>query len=454
MGALFLLPGLISLIFVIRGRVETAFLWVYLPALILTPQGYAFRLPHLPALSVAEWALVPIGCVAMKRQLGRAMPSVMDVLVTLFVLSTTVSEIFREHVMNDGIFQAIENFIAFLMTYAVGRSLIEPGRRLVTVLRFVIVVLMLTPVGLIDWRFGQNIYGIIGERVFASFETVPFIQMRAGHGRIAASFNDAELAGIVFGIAFALNSWLVYLHRMRTTAGLGPTMTKLEKYHIPGLTLFLLLLFTQSRGPLLAMGAAFTILQISRFKNTKLASCIVAIVLGTGAYAGYLYLSHYTNVADTSAVRDEQQGSALYRRQMNEQYQPIVKEGGLFGWGVLSYPTVPGMISIDNEFLRIHLAYGTLGWFLFILMELETFRTLTMRSWKLTSPEDRAFAISMLGAMTVFWITITSVYMGEQLPQIAFLLLGWSQSIAPGATETAMVEDREPTKFAFRRVFS
>jgi hypothetical protein len=453
MGVLFLLPGLISLILVIRGRVETAFLSVYLPALILTPNGYAFRLPHLPGLSVAEWALVPIACVAIKRLIARGKPSVMDVLVVLFVSSSAVSEVLRENVMNDGIFLAIDNFISFLMAYAVGRSLIEPGRRLVTVRRFVILVLMLTPVGLIDWRLGQNVYGIIGERVFGSFATEPFIQMRAGHGRVAATFNDAELAGIVFGITFALNSWLVYLSRKRTTAGLGPTMTALEKYHIPGLVLFALLYMTQSRGPLIAVGAAFLILQISRFKNTRLATCIVAILMAVGAYGGYVYFSHYTNVSNQSAVADEQQGSALYRRQMNVLYQPIVKQGGWLGWGRLSYPTLPGMRSIDNEFLRSHLAYGTLGWFFFILVMAENFRSLVTRSWQLRSLEDRAFAISMLGAIAVFWITITSVYMGEQLPQIAFLLMGWSQSIAPGASEAALVPDAAPGRFAFRRVF-
>ena len=34
------LPGLISLVLVIRGRIETAFLSVYLPSLLLLPEDY------------------------------------------------------------------------------------------------------------------------------------------------------------------------------------------------------------------------------------------------------------------------------------------------------------------------------------------------------------------------------------------------------------------------------
>jgi hypothetical protein len=57
--------------------------------------------------------------------------------------------------------------------------------------------------------------------------------------------------------------------------------------------------------------------------------------------------------------------------------------------------------------------------------------------------------------MTVFWISITTVWMGEQLPQIAFLLIGWSQSILPAFTGPAAApEDAVLSRFAFRRVFS
>jgi hypothetical protein len=45
--------------------------------------------------------------------------------------------------------------------------------------------------------------------------------------------------------------------------------------------------------------------------------------------------------------------------------------------------------------------------------------------------------------------------MGEQLPQIAFLLIGWGQSIEPGSTEMATAPaEVQPARFAFRRVFS
>jgi hypothetical protein len=454
MSAIFLLPGLLSLYLVIRGRIETAFLSVYLPALLLLPDGYALRLPHLPPISAAQSALIPIGAVALYRLARRGLPSPMDILVGLFVASITASEVLRERVMNDGILAAIIAFISIFLAYAAGRAIIEPGLRFVTVRRFVVLVLLLGPIGLYEWRLGQNLYGVIGQRIFNLASVQATVQFRSGRGRMSASFNDAELAGIVFGMTAALNAWLVYLRKWHSTVNLGKTLEWLEKYHVPGLLLLFYIFLTQSRGPMLAVAVGYLILQIPRFKNKKIASVMVAILIAVAAVAAYRYFSQYTNITDPGAVLNEQQGSALYRRQMNELYQPIVQQGGWLGWGMLSHPILPGMFSIDNEFLLIHLAYGSFGYIIFVLVAAETFRRLIARSWRLEAPEDQAFAVVLLGAMAVFWISISTVYMGEQLPQILFLLIGWSQSVSPVSIGLAAAPvDAAPPRFAFRRIF-
>lgn len=451
MSAIFLLPGLISLYLVIRGRIETAFLSVYLPALLLLPDGYALKFPHLPAISAAQSALIPIGAVALYRLVRNGLPALIDILVGLFIVSITASEVLRERVMNDGIFAALISFISIFLAYAAGRMMIEPGLRLVTVRRIVILTLLLGPIGLYDWRMGQSLYGLIGIRLFNLDSVRAFIQLRSGHGRLVASFNDTEIAGIIFGMIAALNVWLVYLRKWRSTADLGRPLDWLEKYHIPGLLLLLFVFLTQSRGPMIAVGVGYLILQIPKFKNKKAATVLVAILIAVSAAAAYQYFSHYTNVSDPGAIVNEQQGSALYRRQMNELYQPIVKQGGFLGWGVLSRPVLPGMFSIDNEFLLVHIAYGNSGYILFLLICVETFRRLIVRSWKIQEPEDQAFVIVLLAAMAVFWISITTVYMGEQLPQIAFLLIGWSQSIQLISTGPAVAtEDVVRSRFTFR----
>jgi hypothetical protein len=167
------------------------------------------------------------------------------------------------------------------------------------------------------------------------------------------------------------------------------------------------------------------------------------------------YFASYTNVTDTTTIT-EQQGSALYRRAMNELYAPIAEAGGWTGYGVM-YPRIAGMRSIDNNYLFYHLTYGLLGYVLFVLIAWENIRVLLVRSWKFEAAQDRAFAFSMLAAMTVLWLTLLTVFLGSQLPQLSFLLIGWIQSMVPGkaaTTSSAQIAENRNEKFALRRVFS
>jgi hypothetical protein len=169
---------------------------------------------------------------------------------------------------------------------------------------------------------------------------------------------------------------------------------------------------------------------------------VVAVLLFGGYVAAKTYFTAYTDV--TNPV-NEQQTSAIYRREMNEVYAPVAEEGGWTGYGVLGFPHLQGKNSIDNHYLLVHLAWGRLALILWVLIGAESVRVLLVRSWQLKVLPDRAFIFSMLAAMAVLWITLLTVYLGEQLPQISLLLIGWIQSASPG--------DRSKG-FSFRRVFS
>ena len=112
---------------------------------------------------------------------------------------------------------------------------------------------------------------------------------------------------------------------------------------------------------------------------------------------------------------------------------------------MLGIPHVEGMKSIDNHYLLVHLAWGRLGYYLFILIVWENVRVLLVRSWQLKAFQDRAFVFSMLAAMAVLWITLLTVFLGGQLPQISFLLIGWMQSTGRSLKRRG---------FSFRRIFT
>jgi len=452
LSIILLLPALLSIYYVIRGLTRKAFLQLYLPALLGLPYYYECRLPHLPPISTAEAILIPIAIGALIQSLHKWRFCRVDLWVILFMCSLTASEIFRERILNDAIFIVVGGITSMLLPYLVGRLLIEPDLRLATTKRFVSIILCLTIFGLYELKMGLNPYAILSEKIFGF--SAWSVQLRGGWARVATSFSDAELAGIVFAITLILNWWLVQVNKLDQSSGnrLGSRFAKLERWHIFGLILFALLLATQSRGPLLGAGLAFTILQTPRFKNTKRASIIVAILLVGGGLLLYSYFDRYTSATSDGAT-SEQQASAAYRRQLLESYKPIVEEGGWLGWGTLSRPMVKGQESIDNQFLLTRLVQGRLGLILFVLIGADTILRLIQFTWRFKRKEDLFFAFCLLAAMAALWSTIVTVYLGEQLPQVAFLLIGWSQSLQEGKDDpNGDLLTSEMGKFRFKRV--
>lgn len=443
MSELLLIPGLISLFLVAWGRAESAFLSVYLPCLLCLPDDYRLRIPHLPPTSVAEFALIPLGAIGIVRLFRGGSFALMDLLIILYAASTSLSEILHAAVLNDALFYCMDNFILTCLSYVVGRTLIEPELRLATVRRFVSCVLFDGIPGVWEWRMGQSLYGLWGQRFFGVTTIEPYVQLRNGFGRMGSVFGGGEPGGIGFAMTFCLNSWLVYLRRVKPPVDLGKWLTKLEDYHVAGFLLFAYVVMAQSRGPQIALAAGFVILQIPRFKNTRMVTIVAAVMLVGGYLGMQAFFDSYMSSADPNAMT-EQQGSVLYRRTMNALYPPIAEKGGWTGYSVLGIPHVPGMASIDNHYLLVHLAWGRLGYYCLLLIVWENIRVLLVRSWQVKPFEDRAFVFSMLAAMAVLWFTLLTVFLGGQLPQISCLLIGWMQSTG----------ERREEGFSFRRVFT
>jgi len=456
LSIVFLLPGIISLYYINRKRLDLAFLNVYLPCALALPDYFSCRLPHLPPISAADAALIPLGIAIFSRSASKWRISRMDIWVALYVLSFILSEVTRERITKDGMLIAVSGITGMALPYIVGRRLIEPELRLPTLKRWVFLMLMLLPLGLFEFRMGQSLFVMMAGRVLG-LDTPWSVQMRNGHVRVAMSFSDAELAGIAFAMAFFLNSSLhsISLADLRSGAlpRLGAFWQRLEKSRLPGALLLMTLLATESRGPIAATIFGLVILQIPKFRNVRLAA-ILALLLSLGGLLGaYSYFQHSTSLQSTGDVSEEQ-ASANYRRALLENYKPVLEEGGWLGWGVLSYPVFPGQKSIDNDFLLVQITQGRLGLALWLLICAESLWRLMTCAWKFKNREDLSFAIALLAALITMWITIATVFLGGQVAAISFLLFGWSQSLRDGANLQQRQSFGESlSNFKFKRTF-
>ena len=437
---------------VINKKADKAFLNVYLPCLLLCPTYYMIRLPHLPPVSPASGSMIPI---AISMLVAPRVPwrlKRMDLWVLLFMISIGLSETLREGDPKAGMLMWIEDFFEMFLVYVAGRQIIEPNLRLATVKRMIFLFLLATPFELYEYRFGVNpftrigfIFGIAGGW---------FVQLRGGHARIAGPFAHAILAGILFVVAIGLNHYLQYLYKLNQNS-LGPRMSMLQRYKVPMLVLPALLFLTGSRMPMACGILCYALLLIPRFKSMKTGVLTIGgIVLIVGSI-GYIGFQRYTTVKEGERS-GEAQASAIYRRQLLENYAPALEIGGWLGWGMDSFPRFPGQESVDNNYLILQLAQGKLGRYSFMLLGVESVLSLALALRKLQSRESQYLAFSLMTSLIGIFAALTTVAMFEQVIQMLFLLLGWSQSIqdtyAFGA-RAAVANVPEP-KFRFRRVIA
>ena len=454
MAALFSIAFWISLYYVLRGQREKAFLNVYLPCTILVPYYYSFRIPHFPVLSAGMFALIPIGFSLLLKPKVRWQFKRMDLWVVLFLVSYGLSEVLKEDVPKDGMILFLQNFVEMFLAYVLGRQLIEPALRLDTIKRIIFLFVALTPFALFEFRFGQNPWIMLGQRVFGLNDIVWFVQLRGGTARIATAFGHAILAGICFLVAMALNYYLLQIYNLDKRV-LGKWMSWLQRYRIPFFLLPIFLFLTGSRMPLACGVMVFLFLQIPRFKSIRTGAILICSIIVIGAGSVFLYFQAYTSVSEDK-IKDEAQASAIYRKELLVLYEPILEQGGFLGYGALSHPQVIGLGSIDNNYLLIELQQGKFGKYVFYLIELEAVFTLGFFASKFKSKESQYLVFSLLGALIGIFVSLSTVYLGEQVPQVLFLLLGWSQSLQDtrvvGARAGALPSGMPEPKFRFKRV--
>ena len=436
----FVLPFFISLGYVLWDRQDLAFLNVYLPCLIFLPDYYSFRIPHFPPESAASWALLPLGVSLLFYPTPRLQLRRLDLWVTLFVLSFGASEILREPNPRDGAVLFSSYVSAVFLAYIVGRRVIEPKLRIATVQRIVLLFVSLTPFILYEY-LKRNPWVMMASHFHLSFDVN--IQGRNGRPRVMASFVHAILAGIMFYIAFMLNYFLSDLYQ-RDRSRVGRMTGRLERYHVPAFLMVMFLWLTQSRGPMLSAVTGYSILQIPKFRYPKLATFVIGILFAAAGLIAYSYLESYTSATDNGTLSEEQT-SAIYRRELLKNYEPVVEKGGWLGWGNFNVPEAGGQRSIDNAYLIIQLTQGKLGFYLFLLIIVESLGSTAYCAYSFHSRESRLLAFTLLAALMGLFLSLTAVYLGPAVAPTCFLLLGWSQSIQDDASSGP--------KFHFKRLF-
>jgi O-antigen ligase len=455
MNLIILIPALACWAVLARASAQKAMVSVYLPVLLLFPVYFNLRFPHLPPLTFADAAILPLGAAMLLTQMHRWRWSWMDLWVVLFALSASLSEGLNTVVANGGL-QLFAEITTIILPYMAGKLLIEqlrighqPVRKLL-VERMVVLLAIVTCISIFDFVTGWSSWQIAFRNFFpadqlAEVATQWPMQMRWGFGRIAGPFAHAILAGMIFLMGLIYCMWL-----RRFAPGWG-SRRLVEGLPVTGRGLALTamvggLLMTQSRGPWVGVGLALMFALLVRVLSWGKAAMVFAVLMALLSVVAYNYGSKYTE-KDISQASNEEQRDAIYRRDLLKNYLPLVMEHKAFGWGVSNYPAANGQKSIDNQFLMLAVTQGFTGLVVFLAIVAGTVGRLFRLAGQPLRAEDRGLVFAQLAIMTGLLTTILTVFLGEQALTLFFLIAGWVQAMNPVLAGAGDGDSVAPYKF-------
>ena len=436
-------PAGIAAVVVILAGARRGFLWVYMPTVLLLPMYYVIRFPHLPPLTFLDMATIPVSIALLVEGLPGWRLRTMDFVVLGFVLSAGYSEA-RGGTTQDGGLQVYANLIAVAFPYMMGRQWIEPRRganheeavrwRAQFVQIFLGWLTLDVAIGVYDFLSGKS----SSQRVWKIFfpgQTVDWPeQMRWGFGRIQGPFAQAILAGMIFTMGI---SYCMWLQRADHRWGMRPLTSELRVRwrNVAMVAMIAGLWMAQSRGPWIGGVILFAVLWLPLASSFRQALALVLVLLAVGGTGAYLYGKRYTAGTREHAQTMEQE-NAIYRRELIGNYMPLVLEKPLTGWGVSFYPSVQGQKSIDNEYLFLAVIQGVPGLLLFVWMSLGSCVRVARLLRYAEYADDRFLLYAHLGVVVSLLATMTTVYMGQQVAPLYFLVLGWIQGMDPDRLAT------------------
>ena len=460
MEAIVALASLAAIVWMVRKSYIWAFLDVYLPIVLCIPAWPRWVLPGLPDPTFQEAAILPIITVFLIRGRRFYRFSIFDLLVAAFIFMQGLSEYLNagyaeaQNLMFDVLFNG-------LVPYLLAKCLLQTFDLRVRFLkRFVWCACIVIGISLYEAKFSYNLYKLVFDRLFASEGDVWVTTFRYGLARIAGPYGHAILAGIIFMIAIRMQSWLRRANLWEPQFRLLH-FGRLSKGRLLALWTVLGLLLTWVRGPEFGAILAWIVSFSARGKNPKkrMKTTAIALVLTfipLGIW-GYSYASIGRAAATTAG-----QESAAYRKELLEGYIIIVKQHLWIGWGRNGWPHAPNMPSIDDYYLLMALMHGviSLGLLVAILAVIST--RLYLNGLKMLNLDRRSSSLSfeLLGIYIGFVFSIATVYVGESVLPVFFMLLGFSEALLvscqrPETAKRQMTPQKtriELAPFQFKRV--
>ncbi|NOS87938.1 MAG: O-antigen ligase family protein [Methylococcaceae bacterium] len=420
------LPGFLAYVVAKRYALQCAFIWVYLPVLLLLPDYYYAMTPGLPDPTASQSAAFALFLVFVAQGAPGYRFSYADVAVAAYAFAVS----FSEYLATD--YAAAQNLVFFELTsvlfpYLLAKSLIEPFYLRYTFAKSIVlcssVVVLLN---LFENRFGYNLWTTYWGRWFFPGQNENWVTtFRYGIARAAGPYAHCLVAGIMLAAAYRLQRWLQWSGawplKVKGLAWL-PLFTPARFF-----TLMMLLgiASTLAKGPWLASIVAAGIVFIGRSKRKAAALKIVLAILVLVGVPLLLALLDYASVGRGNAVDDTQE-TAAYRYELVSEYMDVASEQLWWGWGLMKWPQMPKFESIDNHFLLTYLNHGVIAVSLLLGIMVVMMARLLWHgmSQPEQGPRGSSLAFTLAAIYLMYFIAVATVAMMYQSCTLFFLLTG------------------------------
>ena len=440
-----IVPGILSAWLTIFRSMSTALYWVYLPVLLLIPDNFRLPIDGLPDPTFSQAAILPIGfgvfCQALLR--GSWKWSWIDVCFGAYLIWQVVSDVYNVGLIDAQNF-GFEIVANALFPYMCGKVLIESeGLRVLFARRFVWLLFTVSAISLWEFRMADSPFRRLFGRYFPGQDSGWFVQARWGVGRIGGPYGHAILMGAILAVALLFCAWLwrsgLWERNFRV---LGEAHFTKSQILTAGLAVALLM--TLSRGAWIGGIVGLVLASAglhARPGRALLIRMALVLALLAGVYsASKAYvesepgpeevLTKGRSLAEATEVKQ----STAYRTTLFNRYLDIVVQRPWLGWGRANWPIVPGMPSIDNNYLFLALNSGFGGLGLFCLTLFAAAVRLALGGIRMDAADivERTFHFTLMGSLVAVAITTSSVFMGSQLYPLTFLLVGWADACCIG----------------------
>ena len=420
-----LIPGIACIYVIFRRGTTGAFLYVFLPVLLLMPTYFWLAVRPFPSIDFVDAALLPLGAGMVLFDITRWKVTRTDMWMLVFLFTSGYAE-YRMGLTTNSAFSYFSAIVTGLIPYMAGKLLIEQtGSRVKVFNIYIWCVAAGSFVSSYEYFFKRNPYGTFWNHFYPSQWSTWVTQVRWGFGRVAGPYSQSENAGMIVLTAWLMSLWVGRNNYQENEARTPPPpLLKHGRRYI--WILFVALFMTQARGPWIGALLGLSVAAIGRARKPVRRAIVVASLVFLIGAPLYVFGKDYLSGPRKNYGSEKE--TAQYRAELIDNYVPVAIKGGEWGWGS-NFPRIGGQDSIDNAYLYFWIVQGYVGAVALILLIVDASGTLIVQAFRPQPVRERHFVLTLLGILVGIAFTITTVFLGNQSYELLFLMIGWSQAM-------------------------